>query len=139
MFDARGVVEVLVVDDEPAIRETICMLVEAAGYRALEAPDGMSALTRLRVNPRPLVVLLDWMMPGMDGLAVLRAIAADATVAKRHAFIFMSAASDRFGRVPQKVLALMPPSIPVVALGKPFKIDALMQAVEQAAAGIATV
>ena len=62
---------VLIVDDERAIR-TICRVnLEAAGMRVLEADDGEAAL-RVAAAERPSVVLLDVMMPGLDGWHVAR-------------------------------------------------------------------
>jgi signal transduction histidine kinase/DNA-binding response OmpR family regulator len=62
---------VLVVDDDADIRMSVAQLLEDAGYRALTAGDGLEALQILRGEPqlRPAVVLLDVMMPHMDGRA----------------------------------------------------------------------
>jgi len=59
---------VLVVDDDTEIRETIIEVLEDAGYVAVGAADGVQALAQLRdPEDRWCVVLLDLMMPGMDG------------------------------------------------------------------------
>ena len=63
---------VLVVDDEPAIRDSLRMILEYEGYRVEEAASGSEALTRVADRP-PEAVLLDIKMPEMDGLAVLTA------------------------------------------------------------------
>ncbi len=63
---------VLVVDDEPAIRESLRMILEYEGYRVDEAASGAAALARVADRP-PDAVLLDVKMPEMDGLAVLQA------------------------------------------------------------------
>ena len=64
---------VLVVDDEPAIRESLRMILEYEGYRVEEASSGREALTR--AGDRPLnAMFLDVKMPEMDGLEVLRAL-----------------------------------------------------------------
>ena len=60
---------VLVVDDDPAIRETLCELLEDEGYRAVGAVNGKAALEILRRHDRPCIILLDVMMPVMDGPA----------------------------------------------------------------------
>lgn len=65
--------EVLVVDDEPANRELICRLLEKEGLRSHEAENGQSALQQMRTN-RPALILLDLMMPVMDGFKFLEAI-----------------------------------------------------------------
>ena len=68
---------VLLVDDEPAIR-TICRVnLEADGLAVDEAANGAEALERIR-REHPSLVLLDVMMPGLDGWNVARRLAADA-------------------------------------------------------------
>jgi len=62
---------VLVVDDEPNIRRLVQVHLEAAGYRVTTAADGRAALEQFG-RVRPDLVLLDVMMPEMDGLEVLR-------------------------------------------------------------------
>jgi CheY-like chemotaxis protein len=62
-----GPCTLLVVDDEEDIRLVMRMLFESRGYRVLEAAEGGEALTVLR-QQRPDVILLDLMMPGMDGV-----------------------------------------------------------------------
>ncbi|MCI4660077.1 response regulator transcription factor [Cryobacterium zhongshanensis] len=63
--------KVLVVDDEPQIRTVLRGYLEAEGYGVSEAADGVEALGALRSDP-PSLVLLDVMLPGIDGLEVLR-------------------------------------------------------------------
>ncbi len=60
---------VLVVDDEPSIRETISFMLEMEGFRVATAADGQAALEVVR-RLRPPVVLLDAMMPRRDGFEV---------------------------------------------------------------------
>jgi DNA-binding response OmpR family regulator len=62
---------VLVVDDDPKIRDLLCLYLAREGYRTLEAADGTSALDIARTN-RCDLVLLDVMLPGLDGLEVCR-------------------------------------------------------------------
>jgi CheY-like chemotaxis protein len=60
---------VLVVDDDRDIREVLTDALEAEGYRVVTAADGQDALDWLRgTTVRPCVILLDLMMPRMDGL-----------------------------------------------------------------------
>ena len=59
---------VLVVEDEEMIRESIVEILEDSGYQPIAAVDGRDALAKLKTaNPRPCVILLDLMMPGMNG------------------------------------------------------------------------
>ena len=61
----------LVVDDEPTITEVVARYLERAGYRTRVAADGIQAL-ELAASQRPDLVLLDLMLPGIDGLEVMR-------------------------------------------------------------------
>jgi CheY-like chemotaxis protein len=67
---------VLVVDDDPNILDLHCRLVERSGCRALRARHGREALDMIE-HTRPDLILLDLMMPVMDGFAVLRQVKAD--------------------------------------------------------------
>lgn len=64
---------VLVVEDEAAIRELIAFHLQREGFTVLEAGDGLTAVASWQ-KERPDLVLLDLMLPEMDGLAVCRAI-----------------------------------------------------------------
>lgn len=71
--------KILIVDDEPAIRELVRLALESAGYTALyEAGDGESALKLARQYQVELI-LLDLMLPGVDGLTVCRKLQNDET------------------------------------------------------------
>ncbi len=59
---------VLVVDDDPDICEVIQTVLEVHGYRVLTARDGVDALEQLRAGERPSMIILDLMMPRMNGL-----------------------------------------------------------------------
>jgi two-component system response regulator MprA len=58
---------VLVVDDDPDICEVIQTVLELYGYRAISARDGAEALLQLREGVRPCLIILDLMMPRMNG------------------------------------------------------------------------
>ena len=66
-------VDVLLVEDEPSLRLVTRLACESAGYRVREAPTGAEALSLFRAQ-RPDVVLLDLMLPDMDGYDVCRAL-----------------------------------------------------------------
>ncbi|MFC8344084.1 response regulator transcription factor [Streptomyces sp. NPDC057280] len=67
----KGRVRVLIVDDEPALTDVLSVAVEEAGWRAYPAADGQSALKAAR-GCAPHAVVLDGMLPDLDGLQVLR-------------------------------------------------------------------
>ncbi|HXD98481.1 MAG TPA: response regulator [Candidatus Acidoferrum sp.] len=69
----RNKTTVLVADDDPDVMAVIVETLEPEGYRVLTASDGDAALQIAR-DERPDIVVLDWMMPGQDGLAVCRAL-----------------------------------------------------------------
>jgi CheY-like chemotaxis protein len=64
---ASTVPTVLVVDDDGDIRDALCLVLEHNGYRALAASNGEEALTMLRAGAEVHLILLDMMMPVMDG------------------------------------------------------------------------
>lgn len=73
---------ILVVDDDTDIRETIIEVLEESGHRALPAANGTEALAALRaMNEPPCLILLDLMMPIMDGRAFREAQQADPVLA----------------------------------------------------------
>ncbi|ARF53804.1 response regulator transcription factor [Streptomyces gilvosporeus] len=63
-------VRVLVVDDEPDLTEVLCGALSSEGWQVRSAADGAGALTLARTF-RPHAVVLDWMLPDLDGLRVL--------------------------------------------------------------------
>jgi CheY-like chemotaxis protein len=58
---------ILVVDDEPDVRDGLTLLLRTRGYTVTSAADGQAALDELRGPSRPWLILLDLMMPVMDG------------------------------------------------------------------------
>jgi two-component system response regulator MprA len=66
--------KILVVDDERAVRDSLRRALELQGYEVELASDGAEALERLNGNGQPDAVVLDILMPGIDGLEVCRQI-----------------------------------------------------------------
>jgi DNA-binding response OmpR family regulator len=88
---------VLIVDDEPVGRETLEALLLAEGYQLAFAANGPEALAQTAaLNPD--VILLDVMMPGMDGFEVCRRLRASPAVAEVPV-IFVTALDDRDARL----------------------------------------
>ncbi len=67
---------VLVVDDEPALRDLIRQMLELGGYAVAEAQDGEDALNKIEESP-PDALILDVMMPHMDGVTLCKIIRED--------------------------------------------------------------
>src|SRR5205085_8469606 len=73
--DNRAVSTILVVDDEPIVREVVVRYLERDGFRTLEAASGDEA-QRLFEREPPSLIVLDVMLPGIDGLELCRWIRA---------------------------------------------------------------
>lgn len=78
MEEARTI---LVVDDDDDIREVVAMALETMGHPVEMARDGLDAMERLSAGLRPALILLDMMMPRMDGETFLTALRADPRLA----------------------------------------------------------
>ncbi len=68
---------ILIADDDPITREFLQATLEGFGYQVSACADGWQAAAALSREPRPVVALLDWLMPGLDGLEVCRAQRSD--------------------------------------------------------------
>jgi CheY-like chemotaxis protein len=64
----------MVVDDDEDIREVLKLFLESEGYRVVAAADGREAWQQLQTRERPSLILLDLMMPGMDGEQFMKAM-----------------------------------------------------------------
>ena len=74
--------EILLVDDDDELRESIADGLEQAGFTVIRASDGADALGHLRSSNLPALVLLDLMMPGMNGWQLSEVMHADPVLAK---------------------------------------------------------
>ena len=84
---------VLIADDDPDIRVVLAMNLEDIGYDVIEATDGESAL-RLARQAIPDVIVLDVMMPGLDGLDVLASLQANERTADIPVVLLTAMATD---------------------------------------------
>jgi two-component system, NtrC family, response regulator HydG len=125
--------QVLVADDDAPIRETLRLILEEEGYTVLEAANGTQALAQLRNVAERLVVLLDLVMPEPDGVAVLRDVAADMRIARRHEYIVVTAVNDAFVASVEPFLA----AVSAQVVRKPFDIDEVLGVVAIAARRLA--
>ena len=111
---------VLVVDDDPDILDAICDILEGEGYRVARARHGVEALERVEAEP-PAIILLDLMMPVMDGLAFAQALRE--LPGKEDIPIVVISADGN----PQRAASVEAAGY----LAKPFDIDALLSQVAQ--------
>lgn len=111
---------VLVVDDDPGIRESVTEVLSTEGYRVLEAADGIEALRQLDGLEQRCVVLLDLAMPRMNGLELLTELSGRKGT-ERFPVVVMSANAHPGELAFPQVVAL---------LRKPFELDELLSWVE---------
>lgn len=91
--DTNGRERILVVDDEPNIRDTVAITLRREGFDVVLAETGVEALERM--DDRPDVIVLDIMLPGLDGLEVCRRIRQTSSVP----IILLSARGEEIDRV----------------------------------------
>ena len=116
---------VLVVDDDPDIRESLETVLGIHGHRVATAADGSEAIDLLRRESgrRPCLILLDLMMPGMNGFEFRAELEADPTFAKIPVIIITGAGV----LVDEKAAA----SLRAEVLRKPFDLKALLTTVKR--------
>ena len=114
---------ILIVDDDAGIRQLLMLFLEHKGYTAKSVANGVEALNQLQPDqPLPRLILLDLMMPIMDGAAFRQAQQADPRIAAIPVVV-LSAAENLEAQAP---LLTADAYIP-----KPFEFDNLLQVVEQ--------
>ena len=114
---------ILVVEDDPGIRQLLAVFLEHNGYRAISVPNGLEALTYLHNSlDVPQFILLDLMMPVMDGAEFRRAQQEDPRLAPI-AVAVMSAAEN--------IQAQAPTLTADAYIPKPIDFDVLLPLVEQ--------
>jgi DNA-binding response OmpR family regulator len=111
----------LVVEDDPALCETIADVLRINGYEVATAPDGDAALQALSGAPQPDAILLDLVLPRMSGERLLERIVA----------------ADRAPRSVVLMTGMLPSRAPAAAdvLLKPFDVDELLARVARACGG----
>jgi two-component system response regulator MprA len=114
--EAERRARILVVDDEPAVRESLTSSLVFEGYEVVEAVDGVAALERIDRDP-PDVVVLDVLMPRMDGLTACRRLRAQG----RTLPVLMLTARDMVG---DRVTGLDAGADDYLV--KPFELDELL-------------
>ena len=109
---------VLVVEDDPDIRDATAILLEDEGYAVAQVENGQRALDFLAQGTLPCLILLDLMMPVMDGHEFLDRLAALGPPWSALPVVVMTAAHN--------------PSVPRAAqvIRKPYSVDALLAAVD---------
>jgi CheY-like chemotaxis protein len=117
---------ILVVDDDPAIRDVVADILEMSDYAVRTASNGAEALAKIREEP-PAAVLLDLMMPVMNGWDFLRVCRREPQCASIPIAI-MSAARDASAVADEMGAQAF--------LAKPFELDAVLQVLDRLAPAV---
>ena len=122
-MDTDTAARILIVDDEPTTRLVLRHKLQGRGYEVSEAQDGMQAM-RLASTNRPDCILLDYMMPRLDGISTLQLIRDNADL-RWTPVVVLTAYSDA-----EKLEKFA--SLGAAVLMKPFPFEALYDALDQA-------
>lgn len=115
--------KILIIEDEPGIRDNLRRFLCLEGFEVIEASDGNSGIA-LATSERPDLILCDVMMPGCDGFAVLERLQAEpATAGLKLIFLSASAEEERL----RQAMALGA----VGYVTKPFVLPALLSTIRQ--------
>lgn len=113
---SAGVHTILLVDDDQELRDLISDLLEEEGYAVVATGDGKEALRYLAGGRAPVLILLDLMMPIVDGWTFLSVIRGDARLSRIPVVVMTASKRDR-------------PDGAISALKKPFRISDLLDTV----------
>jgi CheY-like chemotaxis protein len=114
--------KVLVVEDDEDLRTELSELLQDEGYTVLEAGSGREALTLLEAGERPELILLDQMMPAMNGSEFRSAQLADETL--RNIPVVLMTASAEVERLTAELR-------PAATLRKPMQVEHLLSTVKR--------
>jgi CheY-like chemotaxis protein len=117
---------ILVVDDDEDAREVLALILRSEGHRVEEAIDGLDALTKLHTS-HPALILLDMMMPRLDGEGLMRAMKRDPRIADTPVVIISGheAARQKAGEVGA-----------AGCLVKPIEIDDVLAVIQSVAPNV---
>ena len=111
----------LVVDDDEAFRKAMCAALADEGYHVAAAADGVEAMQHLRSEQKPRLVLLDLMMPRMNGWKVLNELRNDAALAAVPVIVISAGGRATLGSAPGAF----------AYFAKPFDWYAVLETVQQ--------
>jgi CheY-like chemotaxis protein len=111
---------ILVVDDNDDLRETVQMLLEESGYSVAVAANGQAALEHLKTGARPSLILLDLMMPDMNGWQFLEQVRRDVSLGSIPVVVMTAHKSTDLARIP-----------PFEVVPKPFDAATLLAAIDR--------
>lgn len=114
---------ILIADDDEALQTLVKKVAAGAGYEVLQALDGEAALAAARGQPRPELILLDIMMPRLDGRDVLKRLKADPTTSDIPVIVYSAR-----GEHSDRIIGLELGAADYVE--KPFNVELLLRKIE---------
>jgi CheY-like chemotaxis protein len=111
---------ILVIEDDKDLRDSLCDALRLEGFDVVAAEHGEAALHHLNTGARPCVILLDLMMPVMDGWAFHRELAKDQSLASIPVVVMTAAAQARAAAVDASAV-----------LYKPLRMDTVVEVVQE--------
>lgn len=118
---APGALRLLVIEDDDAMRDVLCQLLEHAGHQVLAAPNGAEGI-RLARCEQPEVIFCDVNMPGLSGHEVLRCLQ-DGIETRHIPFIFLT------GCLEKESIRIGMAGGASEYISKPFQVDELTEAI----------
>ncbi len=103
----NGKRKILIVDDEPSIRSMVKAVLERAGYEVATARNGFEAIALIAANDYD-VVLLDVMMPKLDGREVVEALRRDNSPVLAHTYLLTASPSEHLRDLPVRGIIVKP-------------------------------
>jgi CheY-like chemotaxis protein len=125
-FEGTKMAQILIIDDDPAIRVTIEEILQSAGHAVISAVDGREGVKLFRANPAE-VVITDLYMPNQDGLETIRELRRGNAKA-----VIIAMCGKPMG---ETMLSIAQKLGAVGVLQKPFVPEELLDTVEQALSG----
>lgn len=121
--------KILIVDDEPDIRNFLSACIEDAGFRVETAKDGIEAMEKVQADP-PDLITLDLVMPRQSGVRVMRKLQENPAWANIPVIIITAHARDEFGSDDIKALSAFAPRMrPRYTIEKPVTQEKIVQAI----------
>src|SRR3954449_12587291 len=99
---------ILVVEDDKDLRESLCEALELEGYVAVSAENGQAALRHLATGAKPCMILLDLMMPVMDGWTFRQELLKDRALAAIPVIVMTAATAARAAAVASHAILYKP-------------------------------
>src|ERR1700694_3184819 len=135
MTTQASVSHVLIIDDLDQSRHLLRSMLEEQGFRVAVTSDGQTGLERLQTSRHPVVALISNVLADYTATEMLRHIARDRELARRHAYILMTLSPD----AARRALAHVRRHVPALLMENPHDLERLCAAAAEAAGRLLSV